>query len=55
MEQNEKTVDLRAREIPAELYKQFKHLCLDEEVTIASKIIELIKEYVKKNRSRVLK
>ena len=34
------------REIPDELKKEFKKACIDEDVSMNGKVIELIKDYV---------
>lgn len=49
------TVEMRIREVPKDIHKQFTHLCLDEDKTISAKVIELVQEYVSQNKSKVLK
>lgn len=53
--ENKDTVEMRIREVPKDLHKQFTHLCLDEDKTISTKVIELVRDYVAKNKSKVLK
>ena len=52
---NKNTVEMRIREMPKDLHKQFTHLCLSEEKTISAKVIELVQKYVSKNIDRVLR
>ena len=43
---NKDTVEMRIREVPKDLHKQFAHICLDEDKTISEKAIEIFQEYV---------
>ncbi|KKN65023.1 hypothetical protein LCGC14_0485800 [marine sediment metagenome] len=52
---NKNTVEMRIRDVPKDIHKQFTHLCLDEDKTISTKVIELVREYVSKNKHKVLK
>jgi plasmid stability protein len=40
--------EMRIRNIPENLHKRFKMLCVDERVSINEKIIQLVKEAVEK-------
>ena len=40
--------EMRIRNIPENLHKRFKMLCVDEQISINAKIIQLVKEVVEK-------
>ncbi len=40
--------EMRIRNIPENLHKKFKMLCVDEQISINAKIIQLVKEAVEK-------
>jgi len=43
---NKNTVEMRIREVPKDLHKQFAHICLAEDKTISEKAIEVFQEYI---------
>lgn len=43
-------MEVRIRELPNDLHREFKLLCVSEGVTINDKLIELIEEAVRKAR-----
>ncbi len=43
-------MEFRIRNIPSELYKRFKILCVQEEKTVNQKLIELMQEAVEKGK-----
>ncbi len=42
--------EMRVKNIPEALWKEFKILCIREDVTLNTKIIELVKEAVAKGK-----
>lgn len=43
---------LTVRELDPELHKEFRHICIDEDVSMNQKVKDLIIEYVEKHRNK---
>ncbi len=44
----DRTMEYRLKDVPGDIWKALKHICVDEEKSLNNKIIELIKEEIAK-------
>ncbi len=49
------TVIIQTRNVPDDLHKRFKVLCVEHEVSMNAKVIELIREFVERQEKKKAK